>query len=410
MENQNLEKHISDGIAAGKSILGIAKELGLTRAKVRYAYDKMLKQGRLALAKGSKVNYERGYANYVGDEHETVEDYFHAVCDPLKYDLTGGKVDTKEGVPINTAEGVERVTYRIISIQFKPRKGGHIEHVIQYLENEFQPPEYELPEAKSVSDSGNGQAVVLGLVDYHLGKLAKDWTLEEAESEWWRVVEKLQDELSFRPVELIIFPIGNDFLHVDNKKGETTKGTPVLPTEDWCKLYRFGELMIIRTVAVLTQLAKVRIVPVKGNHDWTSTFALGRLLDRYFERTERVDVTMGDDEMEALVYGNNFIGFTHGKYRNPRDMVLKFANDYPSWSSCLYKDILTGHKHSKEEIDLNGARVIHLPCIADNDRWHNENWYQSRRSAELRFYDRELGPNAVIPVNLPNHQKQETVL
>src|SRR5690606_4715324 len=74
---------------------------------------------------------------------------------------------------------------------------------------------------------------VMSLYDQHFRKLCwaaehgHNYDLKIAESLYHNAVEDLIRYTQGLPLERILFPVGNDFLHVDNLNFTTQKGTPL---------------------------------------------------------------------------------------------------------------------------------------------------------------------------------------
>jgi hypothetical protein len=74
------------------------------------------------------------------------------------------------------------------------------------------------------------------------------------------------------------------------------------------------------------------------------------------------------------------------------------------WAEANYREIQTGHFHSKEEtvfmplVSNNGVVIRRMPSLTGTDFWHYQHGFVGNtRMAECYLFDKELGPAGYFP-------------
>lgn len=206
-----------------------------------------------------------------------------------------------------------------------------------------------------------------------------------------------------RYIEQIVFPIGNDGLHINgpvhgsNAGGATAAGTIMDVDSRFPKVFREKRRAVVEAVDRLSSIAPVHVVVVGGNHDPLTSFMLGEVIDAYYLDDRAVTVDNGPQPRKYHKYGNTSFLFAHGKDEKVDKLPITMMREFPDGRDCEYHEVHLGHIHKKMrgfEIDVNddmGAMVRWLPSLAPNDAWHSKKGYIHRRSAEVLFFDREKG-------------------
>lgn len=246
------------------------------------------------------------------------------------------------------------------------------------------------------------RALEVAIFDLHLGKFADaqetgaDYSLDHASELFSGTVNDILAEVGSQSFDEIVFPIGNDFLHVDNYKGTTSNDTPQDVDSKLWALARRGRKMLVDAVDQLSELAPVTVITVPGNHDDVSTFFMGEILDAWYRRDSNVKVDSSPAPRKYYRFGNNLIGFTHGKYEGKR-LPLLMAQEAKDWSDTKFREWHIGHVHhlsSKEDI---GVRTRTIPSLAAPDTWHAKRGYVGCvRAAQCFIWDREYGLLATL--------------
>lgn len=248
--------------------------------------------------------------------------------------------------------------------------------------------------------------------DLHMGKLTWDeetvtnYDIQHASD----LFNAALDELTSRALRLtggafgrILCVFGNDVSHIDNKRGETTKGTPLDVDTRYIKVYRRIVQIHRRAVDLLQQIAPVDIVIVPGNHDELTSFHLGEILAAIYEHSPNVTVDNSPKLRKYYEFGTNLFGFTHGDAERVSELPLLMARENPeAWARCASREWHIGHKHISEKFEAKarfeqdftsdkGVRVRRLTSLSAHDAWHTKHAYTDRRACEAFVFHKTAG-------------------
>ena len=249
-----------------------------------------------------------------------------------------------------------------------------------------------------------------GMGCYH-GSSDQPWSMEDCESIChWAIDGLLSQADKFSPIEQIIFPFGNDYLHSDNLRHETTRGTPMGEMMPYHEVYERGEALAIAMISKLSKVAPVRVLEIPGNHDKQSSFTLGRLLRAYFRNDENVEVDAGPSTYKFHRYGTNLIGFEHGHSIAPIRLAALMANERRhDWAETTYREWHLGDQHRKGSskpvtFEEQGVSVEYLPGLTPPNEWHREKSFNyQKRGAMAYVWDFDTGQIARLQVNLNSY-------
>lgn len=244
-------------------------------------------------------------------------------------------------------------------------------------------------------------AAVVGLTDFHWGKLSVDGK-GRADAR-----KKLFSSLDDGTAELctggnpsrFVLPIGGDFLHVDTDKKTTTRGTPQDTDGNPADIYRSGIALAEEIVLYLLNIAPVDIRLVDGNHDrLLGVAAVEHLAARFRDCAGvTVDRKEGENARAAYLYGSTFVGMAHGEGRQSAttgDLVGHFVREYGAiWGAASHHIILTGHRHNYQvdSSHTSGAVRIQMESLSSADRWHVRDGYEGSPPALQIFKVAESG-------------------
>lgn len=230
---------------------------------------------------------------------------------------------------------------------------------------------------------------VVDIFDAHFGKLAwraetgQDYDLRLASLVYRNAVEDLARYARDFPCERILFPIGNDFYHIDNLDSATTKGTRVDSDGRYAKIIETGEWAIINAIDFLVKLAPVDVVWIPGNHDRIASYHLARTLAAYYRTCPAVTVDCSPKIRKYYRYERNLIGLTHGNREKIDKLPRLMADESPSnWGETTRREWHVGHRHITELTQFGSVTVRKLASLSARDAWHFEEGYDSRRAAE----------------------------
>jgi hypothetical protein len=246
---------------------------------------------------------------------------------------------------------------------------------------------------------------VFGLFDVHFGKLCwaaetgSNYDLKIAETIFRNAVADLIAESSNRQIAKIVLPIGNDWLHIDNRDSKTTSGTPQDVDGRFSKVFAAAKLAALWAVEILAGVAPVQVEWVPGNHDRTLSECLCHVVDAYFHRSDRVEVNAAPTSRKYFHWGCNLLGFAHGDEIKPENLPNLMATENPSaWAGSTCREWLIGHMHRSRQwvtkpVDTHqGTTVRVLRSLAGTDAWHFSRGYVGASQAcEVYWYGRDRG-------------------
>jgi hypothetical protein len=208
-------------------------------------------------------------------------------------------------------------------------------------------------------------------------------------------------------VSKFLFPVGNDYLNVDNAAGTTTAGTPQQEDGRWQRTYIRGRELFERGIEYLRAKAPVDILHVPGNHDFERGFYLADALACIYRKQSDVTVDLRPTVRKYYRWGNTLLGFTHGDKELERDLPLIMAVEAPQlWAATKYREFHCGHVHHKRQrtfqpvLEQKGVVVRHLSALTASDAWHAGKGYRSQRASSCFIHHREHGTVAELSFNL----------
>lgn len=277
---------------------------------------------------------------------------------------------------------------------------------IRKVFEEMRPPEL----AKHEYKLDGAYMLVLPIMDFHLGKLA--WADETGEDHYdlkiavdlYRktvldIIAKVA--LIGIPISRIIFPIGQDFFHADDKEGRTTSGTYVDVEGRWQKMYRLGVELLVWAVEQLRSMAPVECMYVPGNHDEKLSFCATEHVAAWYRETTSVQVDLSPQNRKYVRHGKVLIGFAHGKKEGSRIQHMMQVERPEDWGETLFREWNLGDEHHEESEEVGGVIIRRISAITATDAWHAEMGFKgSIRKAQAFIWDKELGKQFTIDSNV----------
>jgi hypothetical protein len=273
----------------------------------------------------------------------------------------------------------------------------------------------------------------ISVVDPHLGMQCyapgadHNYTIELAKQLYsWAISELCALAVNYGPVDEILLPIGNDFLHAEPMAlakgvGHATAGGTVQPEMlAWHHVYVEGEKLLREAILFLSGIAPVHVLVVPGNHDRYSAFTLGRVMEAYFHNDKNVTVEADPSPYKFKRFGVNLIGFEHGHSVAAVRLAALMANERPQdWAETRYREWHLGDQHRKGSskpsmLEEQGVSIEYLPSLVAPNEWHrikSFNW--QKRGAMAWLWDYHYGPLSRLQVNidsysgLPYHNNDE---
>lgn len=257
---------------------------------------------------------------------------------------------------------------------------------------------------------------VLSIRDPHIGMLAwgketgKPYETDIAVRDYGNAVDYLLGFNKLYNVERILYPVGDDLMHVDGsapggtRGGATTAGTQQDIDSRLPRIFTAARRAIVTAIDKARLIAPVDVVIVPGNHDRQTMYKLGEVLQAWYRNDDRVTVTNDPKKRHFYDYGANVFMMTHGEeYRRMRDnLPLIFATECPpeKWVNKVSREIHTGHNHinlegrytpTSEANETRGIRTRSLPGLTPEDSWHTDEGYKHQRAATTLVYRKSGG-------------------
>lgn len=207
---------------------------------------------------------------------------------------------------------------------------------------------------------------------------------------------------AFPGIDQILLVIGNDLLHVDQRL-MTAGGTTQETDGRMFHGFRLAREMTSWTIELCKQIAKTRVVVVRGNHDWNTMHFLGAVLEAEWQHDPQVTVDNEVMARKAVRYGNTALGFTHGHREKHSELPGIFQDEHPQmWADTLFHEIHIGHRHNKKDLAMIrhdqyrtcGVRI--LPSLTSQDAWHFEQGYRHIPMMEAHIWDFERGARGYL--------------
>lgn len=195
-------------------------------------------------------------------------------------------------------------------------------------------------------------------------------------------VQRLAEQAG--PVGTALLVIGGDTLHADNRHSVTERGGHVLDVDTrQGKVWEVLTDSITASVSLLASTAKrVRIVVIPGNHDFESSFHLGRLLAAYYRNEKAVSVTHGPKTRHYVRHGCVLLGFAHGHLLKMDSLATLMAEETrEDWAQTKQRVWHLGHVHVGRRMNwmtlngVHGVEVEHIESVSAADSWHAEMGY-----------------------------------
>lgn len=237
----------------------------------------------------------------------------------------------------------------------------------------------EIPRTQATEDS---HLLVIDPADIHIGKLA---TLSETGDEYnskiavervMKGVYGIVEKASAFKVDKILYIIGNDVLHIDTPKRQTTSGTPQDTDGMWYDNFLIARKLHVEVLEVLREIADVHVQYDPSNHDYTNGFFLADTIQSWFHNDKHITFNCSIAHRKYFRYYKNLIGTTHGDGAKENDLPLLMAHEAKDdWAVTNHKYWYTHHIHHKRSKDIMGVTVEALRSPSGPDSWHSRNGY-----------------------------------
>lgn len=268
-------------------------------------------------------------------------------------------------------------------------KGVSLESIRKDLIGELikYSPTYEVPKLKN--ESVDPHLLTIDIADLHLGKLA---TLSESGEEYnvkvaiqrceEAVLELLRKASGFN-IRQILFVIGNDVLHTDNVKRQTTNGTDQDTDGAWYDNFKLARELYVRIIEHLALKFKVHVVHNPSNHDFMSGYMLADSVYAWLHKHPNISWDITTRHRKYFRFGENLISTSHGDGAKLDNLPLLMAEEAKKdWGETKFRQIFLHHLHHMKKFkfqtgsDFPGVTVEYLRSPSGTDSWHHKNGYQ----------------------------------
>lgn len=253
------------------------------------------------------------------------------------------------------------------------------------------------------------QLAVFGLYDAHIGAISWAGEVDQNNSTVLAVercknaIDDLLTKAAIHPIRQMLIPVGNDFAHYDNERGETTSGNVVVDRDtryarmvDACH-----EVLVYLVDRCLEVCDDLRIKYVGGNHDRLTSLHLCYWLKAMYQNDPRVDVDAAAHLRKYHMWGNVLIGLTHQDRMQIKSAYRLMAEEAKEhWANAKTKEIHVGHLHHTKTTALKavdpdttssyGQVIIRQnPSLKPRDYYEYQHGYDAVRCADLWRYSRD---------------------
>ena len=301
---------------------------------------------------------------------------------------------------MNTDKGVRQVTNIQVKLWFRLKRYS-LEEFRNDLLKAVNSAKLQTPVYKKQS---SGVLLEIDIFDSHIGKLSvqsetgENYNMKIAEERHFTALEKLLNNCTDK-VEKILYPIGNDWLHIDDMKNMTTGGTAQDVSARWHEIWIAGRRILIESILRLRQIAPVEVIRVPANHDFENMFYMGDLLQCYFDKDKHVNVDNSPKTRKYYTYGKNGICFTHGNEEKASDLPLIVMREtQKEWGHVEFIEIHTGHFHGLKNTkylsanEQTGITTRALRSLSSTDAWHYKKGYvKNLKGCEAFVWDKDHG-------------------
>ncbi len=430
MSEQNIDDlcEALEAVERYGSVVKAAKALKMPRTTLR---DRLTsanrelvdRQGRPKECVKTTDNGSQLVVNYVGKKISTVDE----LIEQIGADLNIYEIDRVDSTHWEVAgkikkageEGLWTMPLRRIRVVLRKKSDERLalESLLELIE-EVSPVACKIKYKKSNKKLAK-RALELSICDPHLGlncyppECQDAYTLEDCEGLFmWAIENLIAQSKRYENITEIVFPFGNDFLHVDNINHTTTAGTSQPESLPWHYIYLRGEQLAISAIDRLKQIAPVRILSVPGNHDRQSVYTLARVLNAYYRNDPNVEVDACAKPYKFYRFGCNLIGFEHGHSINALRLASIMANEEPQhWSETAggWREWHLGDQHRKgtgkpSSFEEQGVSIEYLPGLTANNSWHTVKGFTWQKRGAMAFiWDEREGPIARLQCNLNSY-------
>jgi len=305
----------------------------------------------------------------------------------------------ERGIDINTV-GIAWQKDKKWSIQFKPSatEGPSFEEMLKDHIEDVKKHTFKYEEIRREKHPSSN-LLVIDPADIHIGKLAtsfetgEDYNSQIAVKRVKEGVQGILDKSSGFNIDAILFIAGNDILHIDTPKRQTSAGTPQDTDGMWYENFLVAKKLYIDVLDSLMSVADIHVMYNPSNHDYTNGFFLADAIKSWYRDCKNITFDTSISHRKYYRYHNNLIGTTHGDGAKQQDLPILMAQEAKEdWSKTKHRYVYTHHVHHKVSKDYIGVTVEALRSPSGTDSWHHRNGYQhAPKAVEGFIHSKEHG-------------------
>jgi hypothetical protein len=252
----------------------------------------------------------------------------------------------------------------------------------------FKPP--------TIQTLGRVKKAFISINDLHSGSLAwgqetgyGDWDLKIAMTRLEKWLMRLLAHVQKEQVDEIILYYNGDILHTNGQVPMTaTPGSDhVLDTDSrHFKVVDTTGENIIHTTDIAAQIADVRLVIKRGNHDGDSYLALLQGAKWRYSNQPNVKVEMDPNNYWAHIFGKVALFGHHGDKIKPDRLVMQFLQRYrKDIAEVEHITVWTGDKHHRKVEQFPGVMWEQASNWCEPDQYGSD--YGDTAMAQAVIYD-----------------------
>ena len=257
--------------------------------------------------------------------------------------------------------------------------------------------------------------------DVHIGKhceairTGNDYTPDIAIKQVLQGNQDLMEKTKPFGVTDILLPLGNDIVHVDSNRYQSTAGTPQDSYGSVEGQMFLAAELYIKMIEQFAENHNVWLCHVHSNHDRVSGWSVSQMVARYFTNHPRVKAhsdSLNQVPMKYFIFGDTLIVFTHGEIKEEKLLGIVKYEVGAAFAQVQHIVVYQGHIHHKTvskrgvntqkdvEKDHTGATIIKAGNGAKNlmhvetvrspspaDNWHKNAGYNNFPAVELFLHD-----------------------
>ena len=244
----------------------------------------------------------------------------------------------------------------------------------------------------------DGHLLVVSPADVHVGKLCsafetgKSYNSQIAVKQVLNGVDGIISKSNGFNIDKVLLIGGNDILHIDNPKNQTTSGTQQDTSGMWYDNFLMAKQLYVDVIEKLMNIADVHFVFNPSNHDYMSGFMLAEVIKAHFKDCKNVTFDVSISHRKYFKYHKNLIGSTHGDGAKQNDLgSLMSIEAKKDWGLVDFRYFYTHHLHHKVSKDFINVTVETLRSPSPADSWHDRNGYVNQPAIEAFIHSKENG-------------------